>query len=98
MIDPEEMTEGKLAEVKHALEELINSAGWLMVQEFITARIAGRMEALQQVVPETTEQMVRYARERGRLEEVGDLPRFIEAYYSDVCVELKKMEMESEDA
>ena len=84
--------------IKEALERMFESEGWAVFTDFVESRVAGRQAELYDYTPETVEQMVRFARMKGGLEELKLLPTMLHQIHSD-CKELvfKTQEAMEED-
>lgn len=95
MIDVENLTQSQAEAIELQLRTLFNSDGWAVVQAFIAARTQERKKVLAESVPMTVEQMVLHARHAGQIEEVQNLPRWIEAYYTDLTTQLVKLREET---
>ena len=79
----------ELRALKEHLEKLFEHPGWKIVQEFIETRAAGREKELLSMCPESVEQMVRFARVKGGVEELQLLPKMLEAVLSDARAGVK---------
>lgn len=85
---------------KAALDELFGSEGWRIISDFIEERCSVRERELIQMCPESMEQCVRFAKQRGAIDELRLLPTMLQQMYSDAETEIKKLqtEMEAEDS
>lgn len=70
--------------LRKQLEALLNSEGWQIVQQLVDSRVDGQRKSVEQVIPESMEQLVRFATVKGRIEELKFFPSFVEQVYIDL--------------
>jgi len=96
--DLDNLTYEDARELKLQLERFMDSPMWGFLTDFINTRIEMRSKELFSMCPESVEQMVRFARLKGGLEELGNLPVMIEQIYSDVDTYVAKVQKNEVDA
>lgn len=95
--DFDNMTYEQAREVKENLGNLFDSPGWVFITEFLQEREELRNRELVQMCPENVEQMVRFARIKGGIEEMQLFPEMIAQVYSDVTTFVKNVQMEEDE-
>lgn len=95
-LDFDNLSEDDLIAIKHELEKLFESKGWEIVESFIQERVEVRERALIDMVPDSIELMVKFARMKGGMEELKVLPEMLKQFYVDVETEVLRIR-EDED-
>lgn len=80
----EEMQYEEARELKKSLGDLLQSPGWEFVEYFLAQRSDIRHKQLLEMCPENTEQMVRFARMKGGIDELRMLPEIFKQVLSDI--------------
>lgn len=96
MIDWEELSYDEARGLKEALEAMLDSEGWAIVRAFISERVTIRAAELVNYNIETQEQIARYNRLQGEMQELARFPEIIAQYCSDLAVEVKKLQDEAQ--
>lgn len=101
-IDFDNLSYAEAREIKEILEGLFDSPAWKFIKDFLEERAQGRLNELVSMCPETVEQMVRFARVKGSIDEIVMLPVILAQVLSDVTEAVRRaqddqMEMELED-
>lgn len=95
--DYEELTYEELREQREVLEELLDSRGWKFFLQILEQRVEGRERELFSQRPENMEQLVRFNRLAGGIDEARVIPEMIAGLYSDADTQVKKIQEEMED-
>ena len=83
--------------LKEHLETLLDSEGWKFVMAFMQERQFMRERELISLCPERIEQMVRFARMKGSLDEIQTFPEIIGQVYSDLTEVVYAIQKEGTD-
>lgn len=96
-VDFDNLTYEEARVLKDQLDQFLDSPGWTFVQEFLTERAMLRQRELVQMCPESVEQMVRFARIKGGIDELQLIPDMLGQIYSDVNAFVKDAQDKEED-
>ncbi len=84
--------------LKKVLTELIDSEGWAFLERFIANRVEGRQRELMQVAPETIEQMSRYNKIFGGVQELQMLPEMVKQLTFNLGEQVERLLEEEAEA
>lgn len=96
-IDFENLSYEEARVYKEQLEDLFDNAGWQFFTEFVEERVSGRMKELLNLCPESVEEMVRYARVKGAIDELSRLVDMLAQVHSDLATEVKRLQEEENE-
>lgn len=96
MVNWDELSYEEAREIKEALEAMLDSPGWEFTRQFIASRTSIRAAELINYRIESVEQIARYNRLQGELEEIARFPDVIAHYLSDLTSEVRKLQDEAQ--
>lgn len=97
-VDFDAITYTEARSIKDSLDVLTKSDGWKFVLELLEERSKIRQTELLQLCPESVEQMVRYARVKGGIDELKLFGGLIEYTYSTLVEVIQDMQSQDQDA
>jgi len=74
----------ELSQLKTDLQGLFEHPGWVFFEEFVRERYEGRFQQLRGACPTNVEEMSRFNREFGKLDELQMIPSYLRDYFKQI--------------